>query len=145
MINFNIIDSPDLLSIGKYEFKLHHIRIGRNLGNTIAINDPSISTRDKIVLRTNKSGLIVESNCNFLINGKKVNGVLNIKIEDQITFGNTHIKIASFDLSNIIIADAYYDKLEKISNDDPKLSILLENIEEFYINLTNESLDDLEK
>ncbi|EQC43263.1 FHA domain-containing protein [Bacteriovorax sp. Seq25_V] len=145
MINFSIIDSPDLLAIGKYEFKLHHIRIGRNLGNTIPINDPRIASRDSIILRTNKSGLLVESQSHLHLNAKKVSGSLQLKENDIITIGDTSIKIISFDTTNIILADAYYDKLEAIGNDDPKLSMLLEKIEEFYINLTNEGFDDLEK
>ena len=143
MITITITDSPDLLSTGKRELFLHHITIGKSLKNTIAINDHSLN-KEHLELRTTTKGLIVEGEDSFILNDKKVQGILILQKGDQVIIGNTSFTITDFNLDNYLDADRYYEFLEDIEIRDPKLYKVISALEDEFIKLTTEKMNDLD-
>lgn len=137
MILFKIIDSPDLLAIGEYNFNLHHITIGRSHGQTLAINDDSL-LKKHLTLKTTESKLIINCDEDFLINNKRAKGTLNLKIGDVIKVGQSQIQILNFNFEHSLNPNSYYEALEEIGNTDPQLLMLIEKLELLYIDLTGE-------
>jgi len=132
MIKLEIIDSPDLLSIGLMELNFHHITIGKSLKNILILDDQAIS-KEHALLRLSARGLIFECEDYYLLNDKRVSGTLIIKPNDTIEIGNTKIKILHFDLSNLLDSNEYYKYIEDLESNDKNLANLISAIEEEFI------------
>lgn len=137
MIHFQIIDSPDLLSIGDYNFSLQHITIGRSLGQTLPIDDSSIE-KEHLILKTTMKQLIVSSEAEFLVNNKMVKGTINLKLNDKIQIGQTLIQIINFDFKHSLDPNLYHETLRKVGESDPQLLMLIEKLEVLYVDLLGE-------
>ncbi|EQC51690.1 FHA domain-containing protein [Bacteriovorax sp. DB6_IX] len=132
MIQIEIVDSPDLLSIGVTTYHLHHITLGRSLKNTIILNDSELS-KEHALFRLSQRGLIFECDANYLHNQKKVTGTILIKPNDTIEIGQTEIKILNYDLTNLLDSNEYYKYIEELEIKDQDLANLISSIEEEFI------------
>lgn len=137
MIHFQIIDSPDLLAIGDYQFSLHHITIGRSLGQTLPIDDIHLSKK-VLTLKTTTKQLIVSCDDEYLINQKNVKGTINLKINDKIQIGQTLIQILNFNFEHSIDPNLYHETLKFVGETDPQLFMLIEKLEVLYVDLLGE-------
>ena len=144
MIKLEVIDSPDLLSLGVIELFFHHITIGRSLKNNIVFNDQSIQ-REHALLRISKRGLIIESQYSFLLNDKKVSGTIVIKTNDTITIGASKFKIIQYSDESLLDSNEYYKHLENLEITDIELANLISSLEEEFIYQASKDANVLEE
>lgn len=106
MIHLEILTSSDPLAVGLYEFEFNHIHIGRSKKNDLIFLDRELPLQYmtiQIIQDKNGPGLIVKSLTRapfFFVNGKKISGVLKIRPNDVIAFGENKIKIHAFAQTN---------------------------------------------
>jgi pSer/pThr/pTyr-binding forkhead associated (FHA) protein len=144
MIKLEVLDSPDLLSIGTMEINFHHITIGKSLKNNLIFNDPDIE-KEHALLRLSKRGLIFECPNEFLLNDKRVSGTVLIKQNDTIVVGTTKFKIIQYDISTLLDANEYYKYIEGLEVSDPELANLISALEEEFIYQASKEADVLEE
>ncbi|MBC7712844.1 MAG: hypothetical protein H7177_05870 [Rhizobacter sp.] len=137
MIHIEILSSSDPLAIGLYEFEYDHLLIGRSKKNDLIFLDRELPLNYMTleVGADHKAPYLVVRSLTrapfFFINGKKISGVLKVRIGDVIAFGENKIKIISFqktreesDLSEAFSAFA---------KNAPELKFALEFIEEVLV------------
>lgn len=132
MIKLEILDSPDLLSIGTIDINFHHVTIGKSLKNNLIFNDPEIN-KEHALLRLSKRGLIFECSSEFLLNDKRVSGTVLIKENDNIVIGSTKFRVSQYDISTLLDANEYYKYIEGLEVSDPELANLISALEEEFI------------
>jgi hypothetical protein len=102
MIYLEILSSSDPLAIGLYEFEYDHVHIGRSKKNDLIFVEKTLPANFMnlhIIQDSQGTHLIARSLTRspfFFINGKKVSGVLKIRPNDIIAFGDNQIKIVKF-------------------------------------------------
>ena len=98
MLSFQIIHSEDSELSKDYLNYFDHFKVGSSRQADIIINDSSLSALH-VKLEVKDQSLIcisLDSECSFLVNGKKYTGSKVLKIGDQLAIGNTAIKITNF-------------------------------------------------
>ena len=98
MINFEITSSPDSNVESTFKFYQNQVYLGRNSGN-LWINDRDLFSSHALLEVVGKDLLIhpqrgVEF---YLINGKRASAIRKLKVNDQITLGQTILKIVSYE------------------------------------------------
>lgn len=102
MIHLEILSSSDPLAIGLYEFEYDHVHIGRSKKNDLIFLDkvlPLNFMNLHIIQDSQGTHLVARSLTRspfFFINGKKISGVLKVRHNDVIAFGDNQIKILDF-------------------------------------------------
>ena len=143
MIELQIIETPDFISLGNYKYKFHHIAIGRGVKNTIIVDDKSL-TKEHGSFRVTNKGLLYESEHSFLHNDKKAVGSIILKKDDILQIANTQIKVVNYSDEGLLDPNLYYEKLEELSS-RPALLNLVYAIEEELISETEKEMNALEK
>ena len=138
MIYLEVIKSNDPLALGIYEFEFDQVSLGRSKKNDLIFLDPELPLQF-LVLKIIQDQLVIQSlnrNPYFFINGKKISGMLKIKINDVISFGENQIKVVDSKPTalQVDISDAY----EAFNKNAPELKFALEFIEEVLIDLEKE-------
>ena len=139
MIHVEILTSTDPLAIGLYEFEYDHLLIGRSKKNDLIFLDRELPLNYMMMqIGEDHNGqyLVVRSLTRapfFFINGKKISGVLKIRIGDVIAFGENTIKIIDFQKTKeeTDLSEAY----AKFEKNAPELRFALDFIEEVLIDL----------
>lgn len=139
MIHLEIIKSSEPWALGIYEFEFDHISIGRSKKNDLIFLDPLIPL-NYLVIKILQGQLVVQSLLRspfFFVNEKKVSGILKIKPDDIISFGDNHIRIIKSAVTNqsVDFSIAYDD----FNNNTPDLKFALDFIEEVLIKLEKDS------
>lgn len=102
MIHLEILSSSDPLAVGLYEFEYDHVHIGRSKKNDLIFLEkilPLHFMNLHIIQDSQGTHLVARSltpSPFFFINGKKISGVLKIRHNDVIAFGDNQIKILDF-------------------------------------------------
>lgn len=102
MIHLEILASSDPLAVGLYEFEYDHVHIGRSKKNDLIFLEkilPLHFMNLHIVQDSHGTHLVARSLTRspfFFINGKKISGLLKIRPNDIIAFGDNQIKIINF-------------------------------------------------
>lgn len=102
MIHLEILSSSDPQAIGLYEFEYDHVHIGRSKKNDLIFVEkilPASFMNLHIIQDSQGTHLVARSLTRspfFFINGKKVSGVLKVRPDDVIAFGDNQIKIVNF-------------------------------------------------
>jgi hypothetical protein len=102
MIHLEILTSSDSLAIGLYEFEYDHVHIGRSKKNDLIFLEkelPPSFMNIEIIEDSKGTHLVARSLTRspfFFINGKKISGVIKIRHNDIIAFGENQIKILNF-------------------------------------------------
>lgn len=139
MLHVEILSSSDPLAIGLYEFEYDHLGIGRSKKNDLIFLDRELPL-NYMILQVSEDHhnpyLVVKSLTRspyFFINGKKISGLLKIRIGDVIAFGENKIKIIAFmkTRTETDLSEAFTTFAEKA----PELRFALEFIEEVLVDL----------
>ncbi len=102
MIHLEILTSSDSLAVGLYEFEYDHVHIGRSKKNDLIFLEkelPPTFMNLEIIEDSKGTHLVARSLTRspfFFINGKKISGVIKIRHNDIIAFGENKIKILNF-------------------------------------------------
>ena len=139
MIHVEILSSSDQLAVGLYEFEYDHLLIGRSKKNDLIFLDRELPLNYmmlQVATDQNVPYLVVRSLTRtpyFFINGKKISGVLKVRIGDVIAFGENKIKIIAFNKTkqDSDLSEAY----AKFSKEAPELRFALDFIEEVLVDL----------
>jgi hypothetical protein len=109
MIKLFIIQSTDLEVKGEFCFFLNVVKVGSSSTNHLIFNDSDIASHH-ITLELNKKGpFIVSTEGNFfLLNGKKIEGIKKLNINDVVKVGSTSFGILDFSLED---EEKYYSHL----------------------------------
>ena len=144
MIHVEILNSSDQLAVGLYEFEYDHILLGRSKKNDLIFLDRELPLNYmmlQVAADHQTPYLVVRSLTRspfFFINGKKISGVLKIRIGDVIAFGENKIKIVAFNKTNqdFDLSEAYTE----FAMNAPELRFALDFIEEVLIDLEEKAL-----
>lgn len=139
MIYLEVIHSRDPLALGLYPFEFDQIAIGRSTKNDLIFLDPELPLRF-LSIQFKGEQLVVQNFARspfFFVNGKKVSGLLKIKMNDIIAFGENQIRIVDCAVSNKPTdLTSAYDEFNKKA---PELRFALDFIEEIIIDLEKDS------
>ena len=107
MIHLEIIDSPDIDSIGKYKFETNQISLGQHRTNNLPIFDESIGQKVvRILIKDNKLFIYSKSEkVPIVVNNIKFQGSKNLNAGSQVFIGKTQIKIHDFKNDPELISD----------------------------------------
>ncbi len=100
MIRFKIIKSPDLTVITEYRFLKNELHIGKNKGD-LFISDPDLRSAH-IMLEVQGKELLVHPQRQveyFLMNGKRATSIRKLKVNDEITIGQTTLQVLEFSVT----------------------------------------------
>lgn len=100
MIHFEITQSPDDNARTHFQFHFNQIYLGRTDGH-LHIQDSALAP-NHLMLEVIENDLLVHPQPtveSYLLNGKRATSVRKIKIGDQITLGQTTLKVLSFTLT----------------------------------------------
>lgn len=145
MIHLEILSSSDSLAIGLYEFEYDHVHIGRSKKNDLIFLEkelPHSFINLEIIQDFEGIHLVARSLTRtpyFFINGKKISGVIKIRINDVIAFGENKIKILNFKKTQE--ADDLSHSFNDFAKNAKELSFALDFIEEVL--LDNEKASDV--
>ncbi len=143
MITLKIIESPNVTNLGEVSINLPNITIGRQLKNTIVIQDPSLSNQ-VINLTLSKKGLTLNSDGFIKINGKKIKGKIKLKPGHTFSAGKTKILVVSITLDSLPNEDQYFRDLEAMSIEHRESFAIVEAMElEYAVELGK--IDELER
>ena len=137
MIYIEIITSSDPLAIGLYEFEYDFITIGRSKKNDLIFLDrelPLSFMNLQVAVDHHSPYLIVRSLTRspfFFINGKKISGVLKIRVGDVIAFGENKLKIIAFDKT--VEESDLSEAFTNFAKNAPELKFALDFIEEILV------------
>lgn len=98
MIKFEIVESPDQEVLSTFEYFQNLIYIGRTNGN-LTIQDPELH-RSHLWIEVVEGEVIVHPQKDvefYLINGKRATTPRKIKVNDNVSFGKTTLKLVSFE------------------------------------------------
>jgi hypothetical protein len=98
MIHFEISESPDQNILSAYKYHQNQIYLGRTTGD-LWIHDNSLLA-SHIMLEVIGKELLIHPQKGvefFLINGKRASNIRKLKVNDQISIGNSQIKILGFE------------------------------------------------
>lgn len=127
MIHFEILNSPDKNVLNLFKYQQNQIYIGRTTGD-LWVDDyelfPShlmLEVIDKDLIMHPQKGVEF-----YLLNGKRASTIRKLKLNDQITFGKTVLKIISFQET---IIESKKEVLNKklsafIESNDPRLTVI---------------------
>lgn len=118
MINFEIKECPDSNVISSFKYFQNQIYLGRTSGD-LWIDDNDLKATHVMIEVIGKELLIhpqkgVEF---YLINGKRASTIKKLKVNDQVTIGNTIFYVLGFE-------ETFKESKKNILN--AKLSILIE-------------------
>ena len=139
MIYLEVTKSSDPLILGVYEFEYDQISIGRSKKNDLIFLDRELPLK-YLQIKFARGELVVQSLVRapfFFINGKKISGMLKIKVDDIIAFGEHQIRIVASAVTNQS-AD-FSTAFDDFNKNAPELKFALEFIEEILIELENEN------
>lgn len=137
MIHIEILSSSDPLAIGLYEFEFDHIHIGRSKKNDLIFLEkilPLNFMNLEILQDSDGTHLVARSLTRspfFFINGKKVSGLLKVRINDVIAFGENQIKILDF--SRTHEADDLSQAFNDFAKNGSEVRFALDFIEEVLL------------
>jgi hypothetical protein len=142
MIHLQVITSSDPLAIGQYNYQFDSVHIGRSKKNDLIFLDkdlPLYFLKLEIINSGHQNELVIR-NYNripfFYVNGKKISGVLKIKSNDVIAFGDNKIKILQFNLNPQ--SDDLATLYSKFDEESPELRFILDVIEDQLIALESQ-------
>jgi len=139
MIYLEVTNCSDPLVLGLYEFEFDRISIGRSKKNDLIFLDRELPLR-YLVIKIVQDQLVVQSLTRepyFFVNGKKISGILKVKNDDIIAFGENKIRIikSSVTTQSVDFSTAY----DNFNNSAPELKFSLDFIEEVLVDLEKES------
>ncbi|MFA6237369.1 MAG: FHA domain-containing protein [Bacteriovorax sp.] len=139
MVYLEVIKSSDPLALGLYEFEFDQISMGRSRKNDLIFKDRELPLQF-LTIKFLQGQLVIQSITRspyFFINGKKISGILKLKVGDVIAFGENQIRIVKAAVTNET-ADfsAAYEEFNKKA---PELKFSLDFIEQILIDLERES------
>ena len=137
MLSFEVIHSEDPELSNDFLNYFDHFKIGSSSQADIIINDSLLSALH-IKLEVKEESLIcksADSESSFLVNGKKYSGSKVLKVNDELSIGNTKIKITDFsktdrDLESNL-EEQYNSAIEKI----PELESVIFQLERELLKL----------
>lgn len=137
MIQIEVLDSPDALSVGHYTYNLPRVFIGRAIHNNLPIDDDKLELYLGVIKHMANSLTFV---CKkpFKLNEKRIEGIVRLNKNDIIEVQNLKLKIINFDDKNYSNHEDYYQYLEELKKNDPKKFQLIQSLEEHYIKLTGQ-------
>jgi len=130
MINFEITSSPDSNVESTFMFYQNQVYIGRNSGN-LWINDRELFHSHALLEVVGKDLLIhpqkgVEF---YLINSKRASAIRKLKVNDQITIGQTVLKVLNFEETIFESKKSLLDsKLNKLVETNSSRLSVIENL-----------------
>jgi hypothetical protein len=135
MITIEIIKCKDALALGQYEYQFDQITIGRSRKNDLIFLDAQLPL-NFLIIKFIQGQLVIQSKMKepfFFVNRKKISGMLKLKINDVIAFGDNQLRItnASMSAPHADFSAAYED----FNNKSYELKFALEFIEEVLIDL----------
>lgn len=127
MIQFEVVQSPDLNAKSVFKFYKNQVYLGKNSGD-LHIHDLQLQS-SHLILEVIGLELVVHPQKNvtsILINGKRATTVRKIKALDTIGIGNTLIKILSFEDTPLMSKKQVLDaKLNDLMNQNsPRIAIV---------------------
>ena len=137
MIHLEILTSSDSLAIGLYDFEYDHVHIGRSKKNDLIFVEkelPASYMKIEIVEDYKGCHLVARSLTRspyFFINGKKISGVIKIRINDIIAFGDNKIKILNFKKTHEV--DDLAQAFDSFAKNAKELRFALDFIEEVLL------------
>ena len=127
MINLEIKESPDSNVISSFKYFQNQIYLGRTSGDLWIDDNHLYATH--IMLEVIGRDLLIHPQKGvefFLINGKRASSIRKLKLNDQITIGQTIISVVGFEEtvkeSKKTILNAKLNKL--IDENSPRLSVI---------------------
>ena len=102
MIEFEVLNSPDKEVIGKHQFFIPLIKIGKSPLSNLPVNDSEFPLHG-IYLHSSGKDLLIGSlnNLFYHFNGKKISGKMLIKTKDKIKVGQTEIVLLQYHPASI--------------------------------------------
>ncbi len=137
MIHLEILTSLDPLAIGLYEFEYDHVHIGRSKKNDLIFVEKELPLKFmtlEIIEDYKTVHLVARSlvpSPFFFINGKKISGVIKIRHNDIIAFGNNQIKILNF--KKTYVAEDLSQSYEDFAKNAKELEFALDFIGEVLL------------
>ncbi|MGE3609439.1 MAG: hypothetical protein AB7I27_07615 [Bacteriovoracaceae bacterium] len=127
MIQFEVVQSPDLNAKSVFQFYKNQVYLGKNSGD-LHIQDLKLQGLH-LLIEVIQNDLIIHPQKNvehYLINGKRTTTVRKIKVNDVIGLGNTLIKILSFENTPLLSKKAILDrKLSDLAiKNSPKMGLI---------------------
>jgi hypothetical protein len=127
MINLEITNSPDHNAISTFKYFQNQIYLGKSMGD-LWIKDPDLKS-SHLMLEVIGTDLLIHPQKNvefYLINGKRASSIRKLKINDEVTIGNTNLKIIDYDETNIISKkNLLNEKLDLLINEDsPRIAVI---------------------
>ncbi len=129
MIELEILISPDQEVIGKHQFFLPKIEVGKSHQCQLPIRDPQCSS-SSLYLESTKDNLFIRNTqlASYHFNEKKISGKKLVRPGDQIKIGQTIIILINYNPATIVKPfklDISQDPFESSSEGE----MLLESIE----------------
>lgn len=137
MIHLEILSSSDSLAIGLYEFEYDHVHIGRSKKNDLIFLEKELppSFMNLEIIEDSKGTHLVARSLTpspfFFINGKKISGVIKLRQNDIIAFGENQIKILNFKKTHE--ADDLTQAFNDFAVNAPEVRFALDFIEEVLL------------
>lgn len=127
MIQFEVVQSPDLNAKSVFKFYKNQVYLGKNSGD-LHIHDLQLQS-SHLILEVIGQELVVHPQKNvtsILINGKRATTVRKIKALDTIGIGNTLIKVLSFEDTPLMSKKQVLDaKLNDLMNQNsPRIAVV---------------------
>lgn len=135
MIHLEIINSPDIDSIGIYKFETNQVTIGNHRTNNLSILDPDIGQKTiKILIKEEKLFIYSSSgHVPILVDQIKFQGSKSINKNNEIIIGKTILKIHHFQNDPELISDLesfVINTKEEIAKSGPGNYSIIEEIEQ---------------
>jgi hypothetical protein len=139
MIYLEIIKSSDPLAMGLYEYEFDQITIGRSKKSDLIFLESELPLHF-LTIKFMHQHLVIQSLSRspyFFVNGKKISGMLKLKPQDIIAFGENQIRIikTSPSLPETDLSSAY----KEFNKKSPELRFALDFIEEVLLQLEKDT------
>lgn len=139
MIRLEVIDSPETLAIGTYNYLYDQVFIGRSKKNDLIFLEKDIPPKFLTITATDNS-LVIHSEPSsppYFINGKKTTAAFKLKKNDVISVNSHSIKILDFKRTHEPLdLTPFYEKMPDLN---PEIKETLSYLEEKLLELEEEN------
>ena len=127
MIRFEIIKSPDITVTEEFHYFKNELHLGKDKGDLLIDDHELRSTH--VMIEIQGPDLLIHPQrevAYFLINGKRATAIRKLKVNDEVTIGQTVLKIKEFiETERETKTEILNRKLNLlIEGDSPRLSII---------------------
>ena len=130
MIKIEIFKSPDLSVISEFCFLRNELNLGRDKGNLV-VKDFDLQS-NHIMIEVVGPDLLIHPQRNvdhYLINGKRTTAIRKLKVHDEVTIGQTFLRILEFyETVNESKKDILNRKLNRLIDGNSARLIVIEKL-----------------